>query len=205
MKKILSFVLALTLCLSMCACGSKEPSETPESAVRSRARTTVDVRNQLKSGKSVGSNLRINDVIHDEGTDTYTVVGVATLLDEFGNKSDANFCGRFSAVYNKDEKKYDVETHYALYGEEASVAVKFEEFLPLDLRAYTVVANIEGSPYLKITDLKVNEKSQKCTVLGVIEFRDGGTVLQSAEYKGVYAYSGSNGNYSFENTSRDFS
>lgn len=202
MKEKSCFVMVLALCLTLCACGTSFSGQTPAEAVLSCAKACVLAYSTTPTESE--ANLSNISISPDEETGTYTVTGTAALPDSLGNIENTEFYGRFSVRYLEDEQHYVAAPLYTLYGTQAETALAFEAHLPQDLREYASTANIPGSPHLVIWDIRIRENPAKCTVSGTLEFWDGETFLQSAQYQGVYQYSVSCGSYSFITEYRHF-
>ena len=123
MKKGLALILALVMCLSLCACGSKKVSEDDireevrisEDDIREEVRITVRARAIAKcmftyqNVKFVSTAVTTMD---DNGDGTYDVKGYITVIDDYGDSYKA----KFDATVSVDEegegtcKSFDMDT-----------------------------------------------------------------------------------------------
>ena len=94
MKRVLSFILTLTMCLSLCACASGQMSESEirkkvERAVQGRAKAYC-IAMSYGDLKSVQASVSSMDA---KGTNKYDVKGYITIVDGYGDTYKAKFDG----------------------------------------------------------------------------------------------------------------
>lgn len=90
MKKAISLILALVMCLSLCACGSgtqkKDLHEEIKITVQGRAAAQCMVK--YKDVKNVMASVTDYD---DNGDGTYDVKGYITVIDGYGDRYKAKY------------------------------------------------------------------------------------------------------------------
>ena len=115
MKKVLSILLGLVLCFSLCACGSKssestvssEYTESVEDKVRNAVETTISV--YVKLSYNTTGVPTIICYIDSSGTNEYTVSGKVTVRDKYGD----SYTGKYDAVvvYNPETDSCSVSSY----------------------------------------------------------------------------------------------
>ena len=113
MRKVLSLFLAfvMSLCVSLCACGEKEPEFDPKEEFRSEVSGDVATK-CFFSYKDIKSAITFLSDIKVDG-DTCTGKGKVTIRDAYGD----TYVGKVTAVYryNEETKSFskislDIET-----------------------------------------------------------------------------------------------
>lgn len=98
MKKLLALLLTLVLCLSLCACGEKEPEFDPEEAFESKVSSAVAAYCVLSYQDVKTAITTLSDI--DVDGDIYTGKGKVTVRDNYGD----TYVGKVTAVYKYNEE-----------------------------------------------------------------------------------------------------
>ena len=99
MKKVLAIIMAVIMCLSLCACGKKEPVETVEDKVISSVKSNIMARIAIQYD-TVGAP-SITCFIDEIGENQYEATGKVTVKDKYGD----SYTGKYDATV-----KYDPST-----------------------------------------------------------------------------------------------
>lgn len=105
MKKALSLILALVMCLSLCACGSEDTTDekTPKEAVSDRAQSSVELTLTARDLKVARAKITsIEEVSENE----FEFSGTYTAKDENYGEVSGKFEG--SGVYDPETKDVDI-------------------------------------------------------------------------------------------------
>ena len=97
MKKMISALLALVMCLSLCACGTDEPEFDPTEEFKSKVDADVAVTclfsyKDVKTAMTSLTDVKVNG-------DEYTGKGKVTIRDAYGD----TYVGKVTAVYRYNE------------------------------------------------------------------------------------------------------
>ena len=111
MKKALSLILALLMCLSLCACGTSESPDTPEDRAAAAVRGQLLVKTLLEYSFEGAPKITtfVNEIEpeYDEECDTkYEVTGKVFIMDKYGD----SYCAKYDAyvLYDSTLDEYDV-------------------------------------------------------------------------------------------------
>lgn len=105
MKKVLSLILALVMCLSLCACGNKDTSseKTPKEAVSDRAQSSVELTLTARKYKVARAKITtIEEVAENE----FEFSGTYTAKDENYGEVKGTFEG--TGIYDPETKDVDI-------------------------------------------------------------------------------------------------
>ncbi len=111
MKKALSLLLALVLCLSLCACGASETSNKPEDKAADAVRNHLLVQTLLEYSFEGVPKITtfVNEIepkYYEECDVKYEVTGKIYIMDKYGDF----WCAKYDAyvLYDSTSDKYDV-------------------------------------------------------------------------------------------------
>ena len=105
MKKVLSLILALVMCLSLCACGGgsskKSLSDRAADAVSSQIKVYV------KLSYEVNGVPQVTTYVTETSTNHFKVTGKVTVRDAYGD----TYSGKYdaTAVYDPATDSFDVD------------------------------------------------------------------------------------------------
>lgn len=103
MKRWIALLLALVACLSLCACGKKEP---PKPSVTDLLRDEVEIDIQVYCSVYY-ENVRSTSCTmftDDQGDGLYHVSGKATVIDNYGDKYQGNYDADYQ--YNEEDESF---------------------------------------------------------------------------------------------------
>ena len=112
MRRVISLLLVLVTCVSLCACGSKKMSEDDirkEVEITIQAKAAVKCLFEYKDVKNVLASVITMD---NKGDGTYDAKGYITVIDAYGDRYRA----KFDAAVSIDEegegtcKSFDMDT-----------------------------------------------------------------------------------------------
>lgn len=113
MKRIISLFLVLVMCLSLCACGEKEPEFDPEAEFESEVNADVAVKCMFSYADVKSASTNLADISVSSDGVTYTGKGKVTIRDNYGD----TYVGKVTAVYSYDadtqsfsKQSLDIET-----------------------------------------------------------------------------------------------
>ena len=121
MKKWTALLLAMIMCLSLCACGSTddpEPSSSPEEELTQNVRLFINTKctYTLKDVKSTQATVHVDDV--DTSSNAfpnkaiYSVSGEIRITDAFGDQYTSQYTGEWT--YEQDgtfsERSFHMDT-----------------------------------------------------------------------------------------------
>lgn len=117
MKKWTALLLALVMCLALCACGGKKPeSPSPEEKLTENVRLFINTKCMytIEDAKSTQVTVHIDDVDTSAAPDKaiYSVSGQVRITDAFGDQYDAQYTGEWT--YRQDgtfiERSFHMDT-----------------------------------------------------------------------------------------------
>lgn len=109
MKKILALLLAIALCVGLCACGgSKEPEINPESEAADAVRSRIMV--EIALGYDTVGVPSITTYVDQVGENTYEVTGKVTVKDKYGD----SYTGKYDATVEYDPATEDCDVDLSL-------------------------------------------------------------------------------------------
>ena len=111
MKKALSLILALVLCLSLCACGASETSNTPEDKAADAVRNHLLVQTLLEYSFEGVPQIttfvnKIEPKYNEKCDAKYEVTGKIFIMDKYGDSYYAKY--NAYVLYDSTLGKYDV-------------------------------------------------------------------------------------------------
>ena len=111
MKKALSLILALVMCLSLCACGASETSNKPEDKAADAVRNQLLVQTLLEYSFEGAPKITtfVNEIEpdYDEKCDAkYEVTGKILIMDKYGDYWYAKYDAY--VLYDSTLDEYDV-------------------------------------------------------------------------------------------------
>lgn len=113
MKKIVALLMVMVLCVSLCGCGKKAETVSPEDAIAPEVERYVKLECHLKERLygEIYRSMTISDIVNREGTGIYDVKGVYTTIDEDG--VDRYYAFTLNATYYSDGNVIIDENSYA--------------------------------------------------------------------------------------------
>lgn len=107
MKKVISLIMVLALCLGLCACGgnSSKGKQTPKEKAVSTLESYIGVQIALRYD-TVGPT-HITTYVEELGDNAFGISGKVTVQDKYGD----SYTGTYDAevVYNPETDKCDVD------------------------------------------------------------------------------------------------
>ena len=111
MKKTLSLIMALVMCLSLCACGGASTQETEPKSKTPTVQSTIDgIKNEFKDPDSVQmSDVHIARVKVDgeESQTEFYIIGTVRAKNSFGGYGDPQ-----AYIIHCDNGKYEIIGEY---------------------------------------------------------------------------------------------
>ena len=100
MKKLIALLMAMTMVLSLCACGEKEPEFDVSESIRSSVRAESAFQFASPFSKYTGVKSVMLDTLsyEDNGDGTYICKGKVLLIDDYGDK----YTCKYDAVVEVD-------------------------------------------------------------------------------------------------------